>query len=169
MDVKLSAPWVTYVNELKAMFKRDPEITVMYDEAENEVKLYVAANVSKADALSKLLPEEKTFGNVTLKIAVIPPNVNEDEDILLTFEKAFKDNPAFEYAFAAKTPIGDYRYIVFANKVVQFFNDQMDDINGNKTTLYQEIAKEIFKDRLGVSYCTEASNEMTQKLLGEWP
>ena len=139
-NIRLSPPWVTYVNELEAMFGQDADITIRYDEAEREVKMFVS-DVTKAYALIKLLPREKTNEN--------------DDDILDTFQKAFKGNPVLEYVYDAKTPLGEYRYVVFANKVVQFFNDQIDDINGYKTTLYQEIAKELFNDDLGVNYCTE--------------
>ena len=152
-NIRLSPPWVTYVNELEAMFGQDADITIRYDEAEREVKMFVS-DVTKAYALIKLLPREKTFGNVVLKVTVVLPNENDD-DILDTFQKAFKGNPVLEYVYDAKTPLGEYRYVVFANKVVQFFNDQIDDINGYKTTLYQEIAKELFNDDLGVNYCTE--------------
>jgi hypothetical protein len=57
---------------------------------------------------------------------------------------------------------------VFEKKVVQFFNDQLDDINGNKSTLYQDIAKDVFEKHEGVYFCTAADGKLS-KPLGEWP
>lgn len=44
----------------------------------------------------------------------------------------------------------------------------MDDINGNKSMLFQDIAKDVFGNKHSVFYCTEASDELS-KPLGEWP
>jgi len=46
-------------------------------------------------------------------------------------------------------------YVVFRNEVVQFFNDEMGDPNGLKSTLYQDIAKDVFADKDGIFFCTE--------------
>lgn len=46
-------------------------------------------------------------------------------------------------------------YIVFKNKVVQFWNDDLSDIYGNRSTLYQDIAKEIFGESSGIFFCTD--------------
>ena len=59
--LKLSPPWMTYANEVKALFREDKEVRVVYDDEEKKLKLYVD-NPRKADALAQLLPAEKTFG-----------------------------------------------------------------------------------------------------------
>ena len=166
-ELNLSSPWVTYLNELKAMFGEDQDIAIRYNEEEKEVLIYVA-NGSKAEALDKILIHEKEFGNVTLKINVIPPNNNE-ADILTVFNDAFLGNPAMEYTVPIESPLGTHRFVVFKNKVVQFYNDQLDDLHGNKSTLYQEIAKDIFVDGLAVNYCTNPTDKNLMKPLGEWP
>lgn len=163
-ELKLSSPWVTYKNEIKAMFEGDPNIRIQYDEDKYEIRLYVDKQ-SKYDALEKILKHEQTFGNVTLKITVIPPN---DVDILDVFDDAFVGNEALQYTLPIESPLGTHRFVVFKNEVVQFFNDQLDDLNGNKSTLFQEIAKDIFVDDLAVNYCTEAE-PCLRKPLGEWP
>ena len=84
------------------------------------------------------------------------------------FQKAFSGNPALSYTASYNTPFGHVTYIVFQNKVVQFFNDQMNDINGNKNTLLQDIAPEVFGTEHAVYYCTEAPVKLS-KPLGEWP
>lgn len=150
--VKLSPPWCTYVNELKAMFQNDPYVTIQYNDEAKEVKLFVA-KVDKAEALAKILKEEQKFGGTTLKITVVPPN-DEARDILDEFDDAFRYNDAVGKILPIESPFGLFRYVGFANKVVQFYNDQLDDPSGNKSMLLQEIARDIFKDELTVNYYT---------------
>lgn len=164
LKVNLSSPWVTFVNEVKALFEEDDEIHIHYDGENNELKLLVDSG-DKADALSKLLPTEKQFGNVTLKIIVIP--ANKDLQAVDLFEIAFRGNPALAYTFAADTPLGHAEYAIFKKQVVQFFNDQLDDVRGIKSTLYQDIAKDVFEGS-GVFFCTDAP-DFLGKPLGEWP
>ena len=150
--VNLSAPWITYKNELCALFANDPDISIMYDDEEKRIKLFVAKR-AKAEALERILNTEKTFGNVTLQISVIPPN-EEDYDILEDFEEAFQNNYDFRQVLPVETPLGTHRYVGFDKRVVQFFNDQLDDPYGNRSMLLQDIAKDVFKENLSVHYFT---------------
>ena len=153
--LKLSAPWVTFWHEIQALFSGDPEIQLVFDENENHIKLFVE-NDRKADALMKLLPTEKTYGNVTLKISVIPANVKNDEDKLELFKVAFEKNPVLAYATTSSNPVtGELQFVVFENRVVQFFNDDLTDIHGYKSTLYQDIAKDVFGETAGLYFCTD--------------
>lgn len=164
--MKLSAPWVNFYNEIKALFEEDPEIKIAFDEEVPEVKLFVE-NPRKADALMQLLPTEKVFGNVTMKVTVVPADVEETKLDLIS--EAFFGNPILAYVWSADTPLGTFNYAVFENKVVQYFNDDISDINGNRSTLYQEIAKDVFGTDGGVMFCTEARDKKLNKPLGEWP
>ncbi len=166
--MRLSAPWEIFYKEIAALFQEDSEIKVTFDEEKCEIKLYVE-NGRKADALSKLLPDERQFGNVTVKITVVPANNGEKEDKASLIEEAFSGNPAMRYIYRATTPFGEFDYVVFENCVVQYFNDDMRDINGNKSTLYQELAKEIFGEETNLCFCTEAVFDKLTKPLGEWP
>lgn len=148
----LSAPWVTYIHELQLLFEQDTDIRMVVDSNLLEVKLYVE-DWRKADALSKLLPQEKVFGNVTLKIEVIPAN-HGDGSAFYLIQDAFKGNPVFVGAESASKTIGTFNYAVFKKEVAQFFNDQLDDINGYKSMLYQDIAKDVLGEKDGVFYCT---------------
>lgn len=155
--LNLSAPWITYVQEVKALFKKDPEVRVEYDEDETYLKLFVE-NPHKADALTKILPVEKTFGNVILTIDVIPANV--EESLSQTYKAAFEGNRAFNYLETVEgiftNPIS---YVVFANEVVQFFNDDLNDIHGLKSTLYEDIARDVFEKKDGMCFCTDLPDE----------
>ena len=154
--VKLSPPWITYCHEIEALFKKDPDVTVRYnDDPGPEVKIFVN-NEEKADALAKLLPASKSFGNIILAITVVTANLDVESNESL-FRRAFKDNPIVKsiavvddvYSFSAG-------YVVFSGDVVQFFNDELSDINGMKTMLYQDIAKDVFSDVGGMFFfCTE--------------
>ena len=125
-----------------------------------------------------LLPQGKFYGDVYLEITVIPANydplkgeLNEfDYDTL--FNLAFKNNPVFAFTYPIEGIFSNKLvYVVFKNRVVQFFADNLNDIHGNISTLYQDIAEEIFSDRRnlqGVLFCTDIE-EKVGKPLGEWP
>ena len=87
------------------------------------------------------------------------------------FNVAFKNNPIYAYSVTIEGLFSNpITYVVFKNRVVQFFADNLSDPHGNISTLYQDIADEIFKeaDVRGVSYCTDIE-EKVGKPLGEWP
>ena len=155
--VKISPPWVQYVNELNALFEKDKEIKIVYDNDNLEVALYVEDN-SKAEALSSILPSEKKFGSVTLKINVLPANTSDS--IASKFAKAFKGNPilkdTIEVSDAFTNPI---TYFVFQKEVVQYYNDNLGDPYGLKSTLYQDIAKDVFENHDGVLFCTSKTDQ----------
>jgi len=170
--IGLCAPWTTYYRQLEALFKEDPEVRVAIDYDKSEIKLFVE-NAEKADAITQLLPTEKTWGSVTLKITVVPANVlNASHDALVA--KAFEGNPAV--SFVHKTTgvfTNDITYVVFKPWIVQFFNDDLGDIHGCCTTLYQDIAKNVFGELNGVFFCTDTPQDENGKKvgmpLGEWP
>ena len=163
--INLSSPWVLFYHEVEAMFKGDDGVRVVLNEDEMKLELYVDSP-TKADAIGTLLPEEKVFGGVTLEIIVYPGNKTEyklkNVKTALTpcdiFDAAFKDNKALSFTQeingAYNNPI---YYIVFKKKVVQYFTDDLGDIFGQRSTLYQEMAKDIFVEMDGVHYCTDSS------------
>lgn len=170
----LSPPWIKYYHEIEAFFAEDPDVKVVYYPEEQEVCLYVEGQ-EKADALTNLLPSEKDFGNVVLHVMVIPANKNCNcKDLratVLDIADAFEGNNAVEFCKAVQ---GIYSnpmyYIVFKKKVVQYFTDDLGDYYGVRSTLYQDIAEEIFEPVEGVYYCTStAEADYLGEPLGEWP
>lgn len=165
--IKLAPPWIEYVNKLTALFAKDPSIKIVYDNGENEVKLYVDGQ-AKADALTQLLPATKEFGNVVLKITVVP--ANKLKSVIDLYRAAFDGNDAFVESWTAQgvftNPI---TYIIFKKEVVQFYNDNLGDAHGNMSTLYQDIAKDIFENKDGIYFCTDVEDANVGKPLGEWP
>ena len=158
-NLNLSSPWTIFYREIQAMFGKDPDIKISYDEDAYVIKLYVTGT-DKANALSQLLPVEKEFGNVVLKIIVIPANneVLTDEEL---FNMAFAGNPVFDYAVhsGGDTIVGNNTYVVFKKEVVQYFNDSLNDLHGLCSTLHQEIAKDVFGTKTGLYYCTNIEAE----------
>lgn len=170
-NAKLSPPWIDYFNQLKVLFQEDPAVKVIYDEESESPKVKILVEgTDKAEALSKLLPSEKVFGNVTLTITVVPANVFNGSALAL-FKAAFDGNEAVEEILTVEVPIAGFKmnYILFKNKVVQYFNDDIGDANGLRSTLYQDIADEIFESHDGIYFCTEPGDETLKKPLGEWP
>ena len=174
---KFASPWITFVNELQAMFGQDPEIGITYDNDACEVKFHVE-NAIKADVLQRFLPVEKTFGNVTLKITIIPANkltkVLDYQHMTMgeLFDIMFDKNPAYIFSKDIKGIFSNViTYVVFSPVCVQFFNDNLNDIYGNVNTLYQEIAYDIFDgDNIGgVMFCTESMTKTLTTTQQQWP
>ena len=170
-SISLSAPWITYYREVEALFQKDPEVYITFNESTNTIFLYVDNN-DKADALAQLLPAIKEFGNITVYTHVVPSNNGPMKTFDTTpsiFEAAFKDNPAFKYVMETPQTFAiSLAYIVFAKEVVQFYNDDLGDINGLCSTLYQDIADDVFDKKDGICFCTD-TEDLVGKPLGEWP
>lgn len=156
-----SSPWVTYYKEVDALFKKDKEVLVVFDEENIELKIYVD-NQEKASAIQYLIPNEKNFGNVILKIKVIPSNGKQLRDVRTTnivdiASDAFRGNNAV-FAVTDVRAVFDLVYVIFRKEVVQYFDDNIGDINGNCSTLYEVIARDVFND-VGIKYCTDCGKE----------
>ena len=176
--LKLSPPWVIFVNEIKALFGRDPEIGITYDNDECVVKLHIE-NHDKAEAIAQMLPVTKEFGNVILNIEVIPANKNlsnaKTDYTKMSYDEIFdimfNGNPAYKYSRTIDGILSNrLTYVVMERRVVSYFSDNLNDLFGNITTLYQEIAHDVFDgDNLrGVFFCTEPSGEVGATGL-QWP
>lgn len=158
MALKLSPPWCVYAHDFSAMFKYDPDVKVVFDEEELKLNLYVE-NPEKADALMQIIPTEKDFGNVKLTIAVIPADKTEgnfEGSTTELMQTAFEGNGAVadikEVTGMFPTPV---TYVLFRKEVVQYFSDNLSDYYGNRSTLYADIAYEIFNVESTVFFCTD--------------
>ena len=152
-NVKMSPPWWEFYHKLEAMFGNDPEIHLDFNEDEKIIKLFVD-NSAKADALTKVLPVEKDYGNVKIKIEVVPSDKTASVEQL--YKTIFNGNPVFSTAFDLDVEgMPHASYVVFKPLIVQFYNDNLADANGNITTLHQEIAKDVFEPMNNVYFCTE--------------
>ena len=163
--VKLSAPWIIFYRKVEAMFKYDPNVNVVFDAENYNLKLFVYGT-EKAEAIQKLLPSKKIFGEIEMLITVVRSNPEikmsngktrryhmYHNDI---FDEAFEGNPAYCYEANASSELPfDIHYVVFAKRVVQYYNDDIGNVNGVCSTLYQDIAKDIFVTEPNVHFCTD--------------
>lgn len=153
MPVKISPPWISYARKLNALFGRDPNVIVIYDDEGPEVKLYVGG-ADKAEAIGRILPQEVSFGGVTLKVTVVPDN---DEYVTMeeTFRRAFAGNPVVDSVSTAgmDSAVTGRCFVSFVPEVAQFFNDDITSPEGVTTTTLEDIASEVLQVD-GVSFCT---------------
>lgn len=141
--IGLSAPWITYFRKIEALFDRDPEVMVDFDDENTALKIYVD-NQGKAEAIDALLPDAIQFGNVEMGIQVIPANGTDPR--LELFRKAFEGNEAVVdiTTVDSSVPIlGGNSYVLFKPEVVQYYNDDLSTLDGYESTLYEDIADEL--------------------------
>ena len=175
--LKVLPPWSLVIRKFEALFDGDPQIACNSDFSSAHPAIVLACNNGdKVAALQKILPNEITFGGVTLKVAVdgVPSNRAFKTKKEL-FEVAFEKNPAFAYALS---PVDDgyewfaMTYVVFKNCVVQFFADNLNDCHGLISCLYQDLAEELLTGpgtEGGVFFNTDVERANLGKPLGEWP
>lgn len=169
--INLSPPWITYYRQLDAFFAEDPEVKVIFDDEDTDdaniysISLYVD-NAAKAEALDKFLPKEKEFGNIIVNIYVISTNAKPD---VLNFGfgntnnailQALANNHAVRNVEVTQDLIGNPMvFIIFKRVVVSYFTDNLTDYYGVYSTLYQDLAKEIFGTVDGVFFCTDVKGK----------
>lgn len=169
----MSPPWDTYYCEIEAFFKQDPEVRVLYDDEKKVITLYVN-NEAKADALNVLLPSEKTFGNVTVKINVTPANTKNFATTSDALASALNGNNAIRQIIVSGLPgLGEFTYVICAPEVAQFFTDNLQDYCGFTSMLFADLARDIFEvSKEGIFFCTEVSDFTLDNLISrknEWP
>ena len=165
--LNLSPPWVVYYRKLSAFFKEDSEVRITYDEIEQEIKLYVD-NAEKAVALENLLPSEQVFGNVTLYVTIVPANKTTFDSVKAAYSTNSSD--IIHICFNNKAVVGikvvdgimtnRMTFVIFKKEVVQYFTDDIGDYHGICSTLYQDLAKEIFGNIDGVFFCTDNETKL---------
>ena len=165
--INLVAPWDEYYNKMAAFFKDDPYVTVLYEEEAKIIKVLVQ-EAFKAEALTKLLKSELSFGDVKLTITVLPANgddkyakasiasLHENEGYEAEYRCALEINPLYSYVKTIKGMMGfDAVFVVFKKKVIQYYDDNLGDLNGVKSTLAENIARDIFVTHSGIFFCTD--------------
>lgn len=151
--MKISPPWVTYYRELNEFFNEDADITVEFDEDKKEITIKTT-RYEKNLALKKVLQREKDFGGVKLKINVIYDD--PEIDALNAFKQLSIDNPVFKYICTFPTSTNPISYVMLAKEVVQYWNDDLSDPHGITSTLYENIARNIFKEDEGIIFSTDS-------------
>lgn len=168
--INLVAPWDEYYHKMMAFFKEDSDVTVLYDGQEDGTKYIkvLVDNPEKATALETLLNKEKDFGGVKLIVTVAPANDipqhmarlmsqwEEDSKYYSLYRSALIGNANFATVQEIKGLLGfDATFVVFKKKVIQYYNDNIGDLNGVKSTLAEYIARDIFIPNSGVFFNTD--------------
>ena len=174
--VSLEAPWYSYCKKLQALFKLDDDIEVgdVIDLQDDEYSFGIGIEVrnhEKFQALSRLMPEKVTFGNVNVRLDIFDEeNVDIPVDELSLFETLFDGNPLVKDIRSTVDQAGTkHSFVRFQPEVIQFFDDNLQDYNGNWTGLAQDIAREVFAHSPAVNFCTADIREKETTPLGEWP
>lgn len=153
--MKMSPPWIVYLEKFKKLFEQDPELHIMFDDDNMELIVRVD-NQTKYEALRELLPYKVDFGNVIMNLTLIPANeMVGTKNAARLMNEAFKGNPVVDNIIEIPNVFTNtLTYVMFKKEVVQYWSDNLGDPHGNESTLYQEIAKDIITGVDGVSYCT---------------
>ena len=168
MKLKMEAPWYTYHKKVKELFALDGDIKVgeIYEAEGTGVNFMFdieVRNHEKFLALDRVLLKKKAFGNVTLGICLFDEeNGPGGEDAIGLYETIFRGNPVVKNVKRVMDPAGVERgYVRFQPEVIQFFDDDLGDFNGNWSGLAQDIAREVFEAGFnGIHFCTADKNEV---------
>lgn len=178
-SMKLSPPWVQAHEQFKALFGEDPDITVGYTDKSGPGVTLKVDSQTKADALSRILPERIMMGGVEFGVTVVPgnkagPALPEDAGPAELAAAAFAGNPhVAQIRQVSKGLFRDLCYVVFRKEVVQYPADNLADVNGNMSTLMEDVARDLLTEAHGMYFCTTAVGgplgAQLDKPLGEWP
>lgn len=168
LGFNIQAPWVTYNNKIKALFAYDDDIVVsnIYHEEDGPYTMKITVyNTDKFIALQNLLEKEVKFGNVALHINVIQDShLKDTSDPVALFTTLFGDNMLIKDIRIDTDFTGtEHCFARFQPEVIQFFNDDTSDYNGNWSGLAQDIAKEVFANApAGIHFCTASIRENSE-------
>lgn len=160
--LNMEAPWYSYQKKIAALFEHDRDIIVGPVEMNKATETYEMGievrNHQKFIALDTLLRKEVSFGNVKLVITLYDEeNATNSVNTMMLYNTLFSDNPLVRDIIVNKDFTNtDHEFIRFEPEVIQFFNDDISDYNGNWSGLAQDIAKEIFysPSESRIHFCT---------------
>lgn len=159
----LSTPWATYRNKLNALFELDNCITVgdVVETGNGHELTIVVTDKDKYIALDRVMAKKIEFGNVVLTINLKLGDSSIADDYSELYKTLFSDNRIVKDIIIGKDFAGqDHCYVRFQPKVIQFFNDDISDYDGNWSGIAQDIAKEVFTDTpVGIHFCTANIHE----------
>lgn len=179
VKLRLEAPWYTFQKKMKALFALDPKIEVgdIYQPDNGEADYAFDIEVKdheKFIALDRALPSVKVYGNVTLRINLFDEENSLKDPAIDLYKTIFDGNPIVKNIKELVDLAGvSHSYVRFKPEVIQFFDDDLTDYNGNWSGLAQDIAKEVFENASWqINFCTadiHETGDYVEKPLGEWP
>lgn len=167
-NLKLKSPWQSFWGKVNALFEQDPDVKVgelIEDAPQLQYILPIEVRGhEKYAALSRLIPAYVIFGNIKVCIQLYDTEngSNSTEEIAELFRKAFEGNPVFRDVKVAKDQAETtHNFVRFEPVVLQFFDDNLGDFDGNWSGLASDLARdELFFDlaATGVHFCTAPKN-----------
>ena len=157
---KLSPPWIGWQHRLTALFDQDPQVQVSEVEEADDENYGLTVKVedeTKASALKTLLEPEIVFGNAKLSIAVLGPQGEPEpmaDEELTVLEAALKGNPLFVKTVEEQHGYMLSFYCVMAATIVQFWDDNANDYQGNATYLPADLAETLLNTEFA-HFCTD--------------
>ena len=164
-EFSVEAPWYTWRKKIYKLFELDPEITVANDFNEIADRVYQldisTTNHEKFIALQRVLPHTKAFGNITVLHHLIDDSGVNPTSSIEVYETLFQGNPILKDVKDVVDVFDTHHgYVRFWPQVLQFFNDDLTDYNGNWSGLAQDIARELFDNlSIDVTFCTAPVEE----------
>lgn len=143
-NLKLSAPWYKYRNELAALFELDEQVSVSAIENQDGGGTVTVSvfNHEKAVALFKILKDKLDFGSYSLRVKVEDTSGEETEADVL--RAAFAYNRRVRGVRTVEDATGtEWCYLVMEPDVIQFFNDNLADYRRNTTILSADAAADV--------------------------
>lgn len=174
--VKLSPPWESHMQMLKAFFKGDDRIEVVIGTQEGTQKGTVVGQIRVADAdcfiaLGQALRQTVKFGNVTLYVVIVPANEEVEAKIgkklkagkkllpLAALKEALKKNPAFSKLKMSRLGDRSICFCVFKPAIIQWYNDNLGNPWKITSCMHECQAENVFADEIGALWCTEPVRE----------
>lgn len=158
-QVKLSPPWYTFWNKVKATIGKDPSVTVgqLQTGSTPYVIPITTANAAKAQALANILKPFIHIGSLVINVQVSVPNgqplkpqtpANPQQLFDMTKTALTGNTLLSSVQKQAIFPGGpDVVWPIFTPSVVQFPNDDLSDFYHN----YNGVASDVFKDVLNLN------------------
>lgn len=160
-NCKLSSPWEEVHHALEAFFEKDDTVVVDAEISANYTLGISCYSEKKYNALKKVLRQEYKFGNVVLRIFLYllsdkrtNTTTFSTKDPAKNIEAALSGNELFDHIESRIIMGSKLSYCLFKKEVVQFYNDDLTDLNGLESTLAENIAEIIF-DVDDVYFCTD--------------
>lgn len=160
MKFSIEAPWYTHQKKIKALFENDQDITVgdIYEVDNDDVDYAFDIEVKNHDkfmALGNVIHGIKEFGNVRLAIVLYDEENRDIHPGADLFKTIFDGNKIVKDIKSTTDPAGvEHVFVCFQPEVVQFFDDDLTDYNGNFNGLAEDIARDVFDEDWSVNFCT---------------
>lgn len=163
--MRLAPPWYEYQNKLQALFEKDPEIEIgqLYDGENGDYDLWIYVNTEKKyKALKALLPATVAFGNVKVRNVLKFRDNSESVNVAQAVRDLFEGNTAvFDIQSVSDFTGTEHMFVRFRPEVIQFYNDDTSDMDGNWSGLAQTLAREILDTRgPGIFFTTAPKDQI---------